>query len=103
MSEICPVCGLPKELCICEEIDKEQQRLTITMTKRKYGKPVTVISGFSGKHIDLQSLAKELKSACACGGTLKNSVIELQGYQAERAKKFLVSRGFEAIVVEEGR
>jgi translation initiation factor 1 len=101
MSEICPVCGLPKELCICEEIAKEQQKITITKTKRKYGKPVTVISGFSGKRIDLQSLAKELKAACACGGTLKNSTIELQGDQADRASRFLTSKGYETSVEEE--
>jgi translation initiation factor 1 len=101
MSEICPVCGLPKELCICEEIAKEQQKLKITKTRRKYGKPVTVVSGFSGKHIDIQSLTKELKAVCACGGTLKNSVIELQGDQTEKARKFLVSKGYEVSIEEE--
>ncbi|MDY6985078.1 MAG: stress response translation initiation inhibitor YciH [Candidatus Thermoplasmatota archaeon] len=101
MSEICPICGLPKELCICGEIAKEQQKLTITRTKRKYGKPVTVISGFTSKHIDLQALTKELKSVCACGGTLKNNVIELQGEQAEKAKKFLTSKGYD-VKMEEG-
>ena len=102
MSEICPVCGLPKELCICEEIAKEQQEITIKKTKRRYGKFVTVISGFNEKRIDIESLIKDLKATCACGGTIKNGTIELQGDQVEKAKAFLVSKGYNVKVgVEE--
>jgi len=34
-SEMCTVCGLPKELCICEEVAKEQQRIVVKIHKRK--------------------------------------------------------------------
>jgi translation initiation factor 1 len=37
-SGMCPVCGLPKELCICEEVAKEQQRITVKVNRRRYGK-----------------------------------------------------------------
>ena len=29
MAAICNLCGLPDELCICQEIAKEQQKLMI--------------------------------------------------------------------------
>ncbi|MDO9326210.1 MAG: stress response translation initiation inhibitor YciH, partial [Methanoregula sp.] len=32
---ICPTCGLPKELCICEEVAKEQQRINVKVNKRR--------------------------------------------------------------------
>ena len=38
MAGICNLCGLPDELCICQEIAKEQQKATISVVRRRYGK-----------------------------------------------------------------
>ncbi|MGD1061555.1 MAG: stress response translation initiation inhibitor YciH, partial [Methanomassiliicoccales archaeon] len=51
MAEICSVCGLPKELCMCEEIAREQQTVKITTDSRRYGKVVTVVDGIDANDI----------------------------------------------------
>ena len=45
MSGICSVCGLPGELCICQEIAKEQQCAILSTDRRRYGKIVTKVEG----------------------------------------------------------
>ncbi len=94
MSEICPKCGLPKELCMCEEIAREQQSVRISIDSRRYGKTVTVIDGIDGNDIDIVDLAKTLKSRCAAGGTCKDGRIELQGDHKKKVKLVLEEIGF---------
>jgi len=94
MAEICPVCGLPKDLCVCEEMSKEQQRIRIRIENRKWGKKYTVIDGIDSKEMRLDKLASTLKHKCACGGTAKNNQILLMGDHRETVRKMLVSLGF---------
>lgn len=94
MSEVCPTCGLPKQLCVCETIAKEEQRITVTTVNRKFRKLNTVIKGIDPKQIDLWDVAKKLKSAFACGGTVKDNAIELQGDHKAKIKAELVKLGF---------
>ena len=94
MSEICPTCGLPKELCVCETIAKESQIITIQNTKKKFGKTYTLIEGIDQKEIDLKDLTKKLKNKFACGGTSKEGKIELQGEHRNKVKEVLVEMGF---------
>jgi len=94
MSEVCPTCGLPKDLCMCEALAKEEQQLTIKVVKRRFGKVSTTVEGLDEKTIDLKELAKKLKSKLACGGTAKNGIIELQGNHANKTKEELVKLGF---------
>jgi len=91
MSEICKVCGLPKELCACEQIQTEQLAVKINVVKRRYGKKVTVVE-FIGesKNVDKNKIKKTLKSKLACGGTMKGDTIELQGDHSDKVKEILV-------------
>ena len=94
MSDVCPNCGLPKELCVCETIAKESQKITVVIVKRKFGKRYTIIKGLSKSDIDLGDLAKKLKNKFACGGTVKDNNIELQGDHKQKVKHALLELGF---------
>ena len=93
MTEIDPLTGLPKELGIGESITKESQSITVRTVKRRFGKLMTLIEGFE-KEVNLKEIAKKLKSSLACGGTVKENTIELQGNHVKKAKEELVKYGF---------
>jgi translation initiation factor 1 len=93
MAEICPTCGLPKDLCACGEIEKEQQRIRIRLETRKFGRPITIVDGLDD-NTNLESTAKKLKGVCACGGTAKNGQIMLQGDHRQKVRDFLVTLGY---------
>lgn len=94
MATICNVCGLPGELCICQEIAKEQQKAIISTDRRRYGKIVTKVEGINDAAIDINQLAKLLKNKCAAGGTVKGRLIELQGDHKKKAAGVLRNNGF---------
>jgi len=52
MTEICNVCGLPKDLCVCQEIAKESQKIRIRTETKKYRKKMTIIENLD-EGIDL--------------------------------------------------
>ncbi len=94
MPEICPVCGLPKELCMCEELAREQQTVRISIYSRIYGKTVTLIDGIDENDIDINDLAKKLKNRCAAGGTCIVGRIYLLGDHKKKVKAVLEEMGF---------
>ncbi len=94
MAEVCSTCGLPKDLCVCGEIEKEQQRIRVRLETRKFGRPTTVIDGMEDKNINLANVAQKLKTYCACGGTSKNGQIMLQGDHRDRIREFLIKMGY---------
>jgi translation initiation factor 1 len=97
--DTCTTCGLPDELCVCEDIAKERVELTVETETRRYGKHVTLISGFDDT-TDVDDLSSELKSSFACGGTVTNApetVIELQGNHFPDVVEFLTDRGFAVV------
>ena len=98
MSQICNVCGLPKEICACQTIEKETtQRLKIYTTAKKFRKLVTIIEGLDGE--ELEKTTKELKNKFACGGSCKAGVIILQGDHKEKVKRYLVDSGYPAEII----
>lgn len=99
MAGICPVCGLPEELCMCEEIAREQQRIRISSDRRRYGKIMTIVEGIDAGDIDIEQLARTLKTKCAAGGTVKDGRIELQGDHKKKVQETLESIGFKVEVV----
>ena len=100
MSEICQICGLVKDLCVCETIAKESQKILVYIERKKFNKNYTIVEGIDEKEIDLKDLARKLKSELACGGTIKAGKIELQGEHKQKVKKVLVDYGFAPNSVE---
>ena len=98
--EICPKCGLPKQACVCEQIVKGSQRIKVSIDKKRYGKIVTLVSGFESG-IDIKEMAKSLKNALACGGTFRNNTVELQGDHRKKIKEVLIKLGFDAELIED--
>lgn len=94
--DICSVCGLPQELCVCENVEKERSLLEIKVERRKYGKYWAVISGFDSS-TDLKTLLKAIKSKMACGGTVKERNIEVLLGKTDKSKdlvKVLTDQGY---------
>jgi translation initiation factor 1 len=100
MTEICPKCGLPKDLCICDILEKEaqQQKIKIFTETRKFGKIVTIVEGINKE--SLEKIVKELKQRIGCGGTAKNGRIELQGEHKARVKQILANLGYDQNNIE---
>ena len=98
MSGICTGCGLPEEICVCEDIAREQQEIRITTDTRRYGKLMTIVSGMDESSIDVQAMMSALKSKCACGGAFKDGHIELQGDHRKKVQAVLGDMGFDSRV-----
>ena len=99
MAGICSVCGLPEELCMCEEIAREQQQIRIYNGKRRYGNVVTIVEGIDASDIDIDTLARDLKKRTASGGTVKAGKIELQGEHRKKVQAALEEMGYKVEVV----
>tara|TARA_Y100000310_G_scaffold291063_1_gene318714 strand:- start:4735 stop:5043 length:309 start_codon:yes stop_codon:yes gene_type:complete len=100
MPEIDPITGLPKELGVWENITKESQKIVISTESKKFGKKYTFIEGIDSKEVNLKDVGKKLKSKFACGGTVKDGKIELQGDHKEKVKKELITMGFAPETIE---
>ena len=80
--------------------EKSKGRVEVRREKAgRGGKTVTTLKDFPS-HIPLDTLEAmtfELKKTCACGGTLKGRVVELQGDVCDRVSAELKLRGYQAV------
>ncbi|SUC09547.1 translation initiation factor SUI1 family protein [Pasteurella canis] len=58
------------------------------------GSGVSVITGLDLSDAELKLLAAELKKRCGCGGSVKNSSIEIQGEKRDLLKQLLEQKGY---------
>jgi translation initiation factor 1 len=62
------------------------------------GKTVTVVDGFVGIGLpEKEELARRMRLACGCGGTVKDGRIEIQGDQRETVSRILAEAGFRPV------
>jgi translation initiation factor 1 len=82
-----------------EAATKSRGRVDIRReTGGRGGKTVTVVDGFVGIGLpEKESLAKKMRAACGCGGTVKDGAIEIQGDQREKIAAILTDAGFRPV------
>ncbi len=67
-------------------------------TAGRGGKTVTLVTGFVGIGLpEKESLAKKMRNACGCGGTVKDGDIEIQGDQRDKIAQILSDAGFRPV------
>ena len=78
-----------------ETLPKEKQKLRITLDKKqRAGKIVTLIDGFIGITDDIEILAKQLKTKCGAGGSVKDGFIIIQGDYKDKVIAWLKDWGY---------
>lgn len=102
LPEVCKVCGLPKDICVCDvlETEKRDTFVTVSVKKAKFRKFVTVIKMQGFKKEKIKQIMKELKRKLACGGTVKDDEIVLQGDHKNKIKDLLVKFGIDEEIIE---
>lgn len=74
-------------------IPKKQHQLVFALEKRN-GKPVTIIGKFQIEENLKKDILKLLKSKLACGGSIKDEFIEIQGDLKDKIRIILVDNGW---------
>jgi translation initiation factor 1 len=78
---------------------KNRGRVDIKRTTAgRGGKTVTLVTGFVGIGLpEKEQLAKKMRNACGCGGTVKDGDIEIQGDQRDKIAAILTEAGFRPV------
>ncbi len=96
---MCPVCRKPIAQCACKRVTaaappSDGPIRVLRESKGRGGKTVTIVRGVPLSPPDLDSLGKQLKSACGSGGTVKDGVIEVQGDHCDKVMALLQAQGY---------
>lgn len=70
--------------------------IRLRLERRASGRVATTVSGLPGDPAEVGALARELKTACGAGGTVKDGVLELQGDHRDRIEAALAARGLKS-------
>ena len=95
---ICPDCGKPVDACACGQaksaavIGDGVVRVS-RQSKGRGGKTVTLVRGVALDAVALAALGKQLRTACGCGGTVKDGMIEVQGDHVDTVVQALQKLG----------
>jgi len=98
---ICPGCRQALSQCSCKAVPKATVAgdgvvRVSRQSKGRGGKTVTVIKGLALDGAALAALAKQLRTACGAGGTVKDGVVEVQGDHCETILAALQKHGHKA-------
>jgi len=78
-----------------ETLPKDKQKLRVTLDKKqRAGKIVTLVDCFVGTTDDMEALAKQLKTKCGTGGSVKDGYIIIQGDYREKIITWLKDWGY---------
>lgn len=86
--------NLPEEK---PEPPRKNGRVVLRREKaQRGGKTVVVVYDFEPQITDaaIETLGKQARQACGCGGTVRSREIELQGDNPQKVRSFLESAGF---------
>jgi translation initiation factor 1 len=78
---------------------RNRGRVDITREKGgRGGKTVTIVDGFAGIGLpEKEQLMRKARTACGCGGTVKEGRIEIQGDQRDTVARILSEAGFQPV------
>jgi translation initiation factor 1 len=93
----CPECRQALANCVCKAKRAPVGDGVVKVsrqTKGRGGKSVTLVTGVALDSDALALLGKQLRTACGCGGTVKDGVIEVQGDHCEKVMEALKKQGY---------